>query len=53
MVLPATALPRPAHHYRPPNVLQDIRLLDLLELCGTTPVSAGGGLAGAGAPGGA
>jgi hypothetical protein len=36
MVLPATALPRPAHHYRPPNVLQDIRLLDLLELCGTT-----------------
>ena len=36
MVLPATALPRPAHHYRLPELLQDIRLLDLLELCGTT-----------------
>ena len=35
------ATPRPpllaqAHQYRPPNLLQDIRLLDLLELCGTT-----------------
>ena len=35
------ASPRPlslaqAHHYRLPELLQDIRLLDLLELCGTT-----------------
>ena len=35
------ASPRPpslaqAHHYRLPELLHDIRLLDLLELCGTT-----------------
>ena len=35
------ASPRPpslaqAHHYRLPKLLHDIRLLDLLELCGTT-----------------
>jgi hypothetical protein len=35
------ASPRPpslaqAPHYRPPELLHDIRLLDLLELCGTT-----------------
>ncbi len=35
------ASPRPpslsqAHHYRLPDLLHDIRLLDLLELCGTT-----------------
>jgi DNA-binding transcriptional LysR family regulator len=35
------ASPRPqslaqASHYRPPELLRDIRLLDLLELCGTT-----------------
>jgi hypothetical protein len=34
-------LPRPpslaqAHHYLLPELLHDIRLLDLLELCGTT-----------------
>ncbi len=30
------SLPRAARHYRLPELLQDIRLLDLLELCGTT-----------------
>ena len=35
------ASPRPpslaqAHHYRLPELLHDIRRLDLLELCGTT-----------------
>lgn len=28
--------PRPAGGYRPPDLLADIRLLDLLELCGST-----------------
>jgi hypothetical protein len=30
------SIPRPAQHYRLPELLQDIRLLDLLELSGTT-----------------
>ncbi|MEO1004226.1 MAG: hypothetical protein AAFX65_14125 [Cyanobacteria bacterium J06638_7] len=36
MVLSIEAVPRPAHRYRLPALLQDIRLLDLLELSGTT-----------------
>lgn len=36
MVLSIEAVPRPAHRYRLPTLLQDIRLLDLLELSGTT-----------------
>ena len=36
MVLSIEAVPRPAHRYRLPSLLQDIRLLDLLELSGTT-----------------
>jgi hypothetical protein len=36
MDLTIRALPRPAHRYRLPALLQDIRLLDLLELSGTT-----------------
>lgn len=36
MVLAIDAIPRPAHRYRLPALLQDIRLLDLLELSGTT-----------------
>jgi len=34
--LTSQAIPRPAHRYRLPALLQDIRLLDLLELSGTT-----------------
>ncbi|MEB3350615.1 MAG: hypothetical protein VKO00_11435 [Cyanobacteriota bacterium] len=34
---PSTAvLPRAADHYHPPDLLQDLRLLDLLELSGST-----------------
>jgi len=33
-------MPRPAHRYRLPALLQDIRLLDLLELSGTTQEAA-------------
>ena len=33
---PAKMPPRPAQSYRPPALLQDIRLLDLLEISGTT-----------------
>ena len=33
---PLPAVPSPAHRYRLPALLQDIRLLDLLELSGTT-----------------
>lgn len=36
MDLPVSGPPRPAGHYRLPAMLQDIRLLDLLELSGTT-----------------
>jgi hypothetical protein len=36
MDLTIPALPSPAHRYRLPALLQDIRLLDLLELSGTT-----------------
>ena len=36
MELPSQPIPRPAHRYRLPALLQDIRLLDLLELSGTT-----------------
>ncbi|MFO8238690.1 MAG: hypothetical protein R6U00_10690 [Prochlorococcaceae cyanobacterium] len=36
MTLTIEPVPRPAHHYRTPTLLQDIRLLDLLELSGTT-----------------
>lgn len=36
MELTTQAIPRPAHRYRLPALLQDIRLLDLLELSGTT-----------------
>ena len=36
MHLSPDALPRPAQHYRLPALLHDIRLLDLLELSGTT-----------------
>jgi len=39
MDLTIPALPRPAHRYRLPALLQDIRLLDLLELSGTTLVA--------------
>ncbi|MCP9815123.1 hypothetical protein KBY76_00385 [Synechococcus sp. GreenBA-s] len=40
MVLSIEAVPRPAHRYRLPTLLQDIRLLDLLELSGTTQETA-------------
>ncbi|WP_411868815.1 hypothetical protein [Vulcanococcus limneticus] len=40
MVLSTEAVPRPAHRYRLPALLQDIRLLDLLELSGTTQEAA-------------
>jgi hypothetical protein len=33
---PSETPPRPAQSYRPPALLQDIRLLDLLEISGTT-----------------
>ena len=36
MDLSAAAVPRSAHRYRLPALLQDIRLLDLLEISGTT-----------------
>jgi hypothetical protein len=36
MVSTFESLPRAARHYRLPELLQDIRLLDLLELCGST-----------------
>jgi hypothetical protein len=36
MDLTIPAVPKPAHRYRLPALLQDIRLLDLLELSGTT-----------------
>jgi DNA-binding transcriptional LysR family regulator len=36
MVSTFDSLPRAARHYRLPELLQDIRLLDLLELCGST-----------------
>ncbi|MFN5221107.1 MAG: hypothetical protein ACK5FE_09430, partial [Cyanobacteriota bacterium] len=36
MVPTKQAVPRPAEHYQVPALLQDIHLLDLLELSGTT-----------------
>ena len=36
MDLSVNAVPKAAHHYRLPELLQDIRLLDLLEISGTT-----------------
>ena len=36
MDVSAAAVPKPAHRYRLPALLQDIRLLDLLEISGTT-----------------
>ncbi|MEB3264585.1 MAG: hypothetical protein VKJ66_09460, partial [Synechococcus sp.] len=36
MPLPTPARSAPADGYRPPALLQDIRLLDLLELSGTS-----------------
>ena len=36
MASPRTPSLAQAHHYRLPELLHDIRLLDLLELCGTT-----------------
>lgn len=40
MNLVVEAVPRPAHRYRLPALLQDLRLLDLLELSGTTAEAA-------------
>ncbi len=36
MDISAAVVPKPAHRYRLPALLQDIRLLDLLEISGTT-----------------
>jgi hypothetical protein len=36
MDVSAAAVPKPAHRYRLPALLQDIRLLDLLEISGTS-----------------